>query len=63
MDITRKSIISRSEFNEIDKKLTELINLIDNFDYLYRDVDDLLCLSHSLFLLKHNKISDLKIVD
>ena len=63
MDTIRKNVITRSEFNEIDNKLTELIDLIDKYDYLYRDIDDLLCLSHSLVLLKHDRVNDLKIVD
>lgn len=63
MDTIRKNVITRSEYNDIDKKLTELIDLIDKYEYLYRDIDDLLCLSHSLVLLNNDRVNDLKIVD
>lgn len=63
MYMERKNIITRSEFNEISQKLNELIDLIDKFDYLHNDVDDLFCLSHSLFLLEHNKVENLKLID
>lgn len=59
----RKNTITRSEFEEIGRKLDELINLVEKYEHLYLDVDDLTCLADSLTFLELGKFKDLKIVD
>lgn len=61
--MARKNTITRSEFNEIESKLNELVKLISQYEYLYLDIDDLLCLADSLTFLERGKIKDLKLVD